>query len=296
MRLTGRGVYSLVGVGTLVALSVACNAADSKSMRAMHSVPDTLHLNAAEAIAPEVTVQLVFNAAWRKYVLTFDVSNGAGASNAIALFAVEPFRRPYGTQDPDEWWGFYGFDGRDSVVAWACVDTTTPVPGDWTQRGVTPFMLAPGAPAKRFVLVPENVPPVVRMYAQGLEPYRHPGEPERTIFEYGWIGEVALNVTGAGPEARPKLLELRRPQPNPSSGPVSIGFELPTASSVRLSIHDVAGAQVRTLVDGSRSHGAHIVTWDGRDNGGRVRPAGVYFARLVVDGRQVGSRRIVVAR
>ena len=73
-----------------------------------------------------------------------------------------------GTTDPAQWWGMYGFDG-DSVVAWACMDTLTPAPADWTKRGVTPFMIGPGQ-MRQFVLVPTNVPPGPRMLSGTSHP------------------------------------------------------------------------------------------------------------------------------
>jgi len=47
---------------------------------------------------------------------------------------------------------------------------------------------------------------------------------------------------------------------------------------------DTAGRHVATLVDGVNTSGLHEVTWTGRDDAGRVSPAGVYMYRLVAEG------------
>jgi flagellar hook assembly protein FlgD len=54
--------------------------------------------------------------------------------------------------------------------------------------------------------------------------------------------------------------------------------------SVRVSVFDVAGRQIRTLEDRSVPAGWHAVQWDGRDASGRAVAAGIYFVRLRGDG------------
>jgi flagellar hook assembly protein FlgD len=62
---------------------------------------------------------------------------------------------------------------------------------------------------------------------------------------------------------------------------------------MRLTLHDLTGARVRTLAEGVQPAGPGRVHWDGRDHRGTpVRP-GSYFARLeTADG--VRTRRLVV--
>jgi flagellar hook assembly protein FlgD len=42
---------------------------------------------------------------------------------------------------------------------------------------------------------------------------------------------------------------------------------------------DVSGRRVRTLAQGARAVGAHALRWDGRDEAGRITPAGLYLVR-----------------
>ena len=50
--------------------------------------------------------------------------------------------------------------------------------------------------------------------------------------------------------------------------------------SFELSIFDVSGALVRTLVSGEQTAGEKSVTWDGRSDSGNRMASGVYFYRL----------------
>jgi len=93
--------------------------------------------------------------------------------------------------------------------------------------------------------------------------------------DIGWLPRL-LSAPGSGPSARVALAA----SPNPTSGPLSLRFDLPADETVELVLFDVSGRQVRMLAKGSFGPGRHDVTWDGRDAQGRATPPGVYLARL----------------
>jgi hypothetical protein len=76
--------------------------------------------------------------------------------------------------------------------------------------------------------------------------------------------------------------------PNPFNPRVAISFEMETAGSVTLIVHDLAGRRVRTLVARALPAGPQRVAWDGRDDAGRAVASGGYLVRL-----QAGSERAV---
>ncbi len=75
-------------------------------------------------------------------------------------------------------------------------------------------------------------------------------------------------------------LELASPAPDPVRGPARFSFALPVTGTVRLELFDLQGRRIATLVDQVLPAGRHAHSWDGRDDGGRSAPAGVYLARL----------------
>lgn len=83
--------------------------------------------------------------------------------------------------------------------------------------------------------------------------------------------------------------------PNPVSGVMRIGFTLRSAGPAEIRIYDVEGRCVDTLLHGTVQAGRHLIEWNTRDSGGSTVDAGVYFVRLVCDGR-TAVRRIVVLR
>ncbi len=75
-------------------------------------------------------------------------------------------------------------------------------------------------------------------------------------------------------------------EPNPFSDWTRIGFSIPSAGDVNVSVYDVAGRRVNRLVSGVLEAGTHGVVWDGRDESGHATAGGVYFCRIEAAGRQ----------
>lgn len=84
--------------------------------------------------------------------------------------------------------------------------------------------------------------------------------------------------------------------PNPFNPRTALRFSLAARSDVELSIYDVSGRKVRSLVNDTFDAGTHQVTWDGTDNAGRKLAAGVYWQRMVTKANgveQAHSMRMV---
>jgi len=99
-------------------------------------------------------------------------------------------------------------------------------------------------------------------------------------------------------EERPKqsqTLAFHAPRPNPFNPKVTLSFTLPKSEDVRLTILDVRGRVVHTVVSARFPSGTHEFVWSGRDTGGVEVASGVYFARLSA-GEQLEQRRIVLIR
>ena len=89
-------------------------------------------------------------------------------------------------------------------------------------------------------------------------------------------------------------LTLQGARPMPARGSAHVGFTLPRAEHVRLSVFDAQGREQAVLAEGALPAGAHTATWDGRIRGGTA-PAGLYFVRLVA-GDRVLSKSFVRLR
>ncbi len=70
---------------------------------------------------------------------------------------------------------------------------------------------------------------------------------------------------------------------------------MPTAATVAVEIHNVAGARVAVLEHGLRAAGTHRLAWHGVDDAGRSVPSGVYLCRIEADGA-VASRSLLLVK
>ncbi len=92
------------------------------------------------------------------------------------------------------------------------------------------------------------------------------------------------------PSTTPGGFELEQSYPNPFNPKTVIGFSLPVASDVRLSVCDLLGREVAVLVNEKRLPGRHRVEFDAS-----ALPSGVYFYRLRA-GNFVDTKRAVLIR
>ena len=73
---------------------------------------------------------------------------------------------------------------------------------------------------------------------------------------------------------------VTRISPNPARDQMVVHYHIAQHGMVNLSLYDVHGRFVRTIVSAHQSVGDYSVMWDGADEQRRHLPAGVYFFRL----------------
>jgi FlgD Ig-like domain len=82
--------------------------------------------------------------------------------------------------------------------------------------------------------------------------------------------------------------------PNPFNPQTEISFSLPSSREVTLSIYDLRGRKVHTLVSGVLEAGTHTVKWYGRNDKGRTQASGVYFCKLQAGSIQLTGRLTMI--
>jgi hypothetical protein len=111
-----------------------------------------------------------------------------------------------------------------------------------------------------------------------------------------WFG-LNPGLVGTPEEHGPELRNVLFPAyPNPFQRGTSISFELREGRTASLEVFDITGRRVRDLLGRKTlSPGSHTVTWDGRDDAGRVVASGVYLYRLSA-GPFSQSRKLTLLR
>ena len=112
------------------------------------------------------------------------------------------------------------------------------------------------------------------------------------------VDDFAILATGFlgadAPEAStPARFALEQNQPNPFNPRTTLRFSLERAAATRLTIFDVSGRALRTVVDGVLPAGAHAVVWDGRDDAGHAVPSGTYMYKIE-SGAMTATKKMIL--
>jgi hypothetical protein len=108
------------------------------------------------------------------------------------------------------------------------------------------------------------------------------------------LNSVATSVEEDVQTVVPSQYMLEQNYPNPFNPTTQISFSLPNTERMTLTVYNLIGQKIRTLVDGTMSAGSHVVTWNGRDARGAQMPSGVYFYRLESSGFSAARRMLML--
>lgn len=92
------------------------------------------------------------------------------------------------------------------------------------------------------------------------------------------LSQLITDVHSTG--GKPAAFELHPNHPNPFNPSTLITYRVPHAGHVRLSVYNLLGAEVRTLVNTFQSSGLKFVSWDGTNNRRQAVSSGMYLYRL----------------
>lgn len=108
------------------------------------------------------------------------------------------------------------------------------------------------------------------------------------------IGHIDLSGIKENKEILPQILTLHKIKPNPFHSKGIIEYALPEETAVNLSVYDISGRNVITLVDGIKSRGYHSFRWDGRGKRGKKLTSGVYFIRLTANDKTLTRKAVIL--
>ncbi|MBD3366580.1 MAG: T9SS type A sorting domain-containing protein [Candidatus Eisenbacteria bacterium] len=83
--------------------------------------------------------------------------------------------------------------------------------------------------------------------------------------------------------------------PNPFNPTTRIRYQVPAPGEpVRITVYDLSGRLVRTLVDDAMPAGTHMAVWHGRDDRGKRMSSGVYFYRIEIGDYSVERKMVML--
>ena len=91
---------------------------------------------------------------------------------------------------------------------------------------------------------------------------------------------LTLDVDDEAIDIIPLKNTLHQNYPNPFNPTTTIPFDIVKSDRVNLSVYNIKGEMVRTLVNSNLNPGSYEVRWDGRSESGINMSAGMYFIEL----------------
>ena len=105
-------------------------------------------------------------------------------------------------------------------------------------------------------------------------------------------------VVAIDPDANtavPDRFALDQNYPNPFNPSTTIAYRLNEAADIKLTVYNMLGQNIRTLVNKKSQAGEYSVQWDGRNDAGNLVASGIYFYQLVA-GDQIQVRKMLLMR
>jgi hypothetical protein len=97
----------------------------------------------------------------------------------------------------------------------------------------------------------------------------------------------------------PAVTKFNGNYPNPFNPVTTFSYSLANESKVDLTIFNIKGQKVKTLIDEKQVAGVHQVIWDGTDENGKYISTGIYFSHCSInsgDGDYTSVKKIILLK
>jgi hypothetical protein len=107
---------------------------------------------------------------------------------------------------------------------------------------------------------------------------------------------TVTNATGVEEDngQHPKEFMLLQNYPNPFNPATVISYQLPAYSNMKLTIYNILGQKIKTLVNSFQNAGEHSLVWDATDEKSNLVSSGVYFYKLEVGAMNLQKKMMLL--
>ncbi len=116
------------------------------------------------------------------------------------------------------------------------------------------------------------------------------------LYESAPSNTITVNITSDGSEViiPAEVTSLGGNYPNPFNPQTTIRYSVKNPSRVNITVYNLKGEKVRTLVNEHKGNGFYSAVWNGRDEAGKAVSSGVYLYRMQADGFSSTRRMILM--
>ncbi len=191
------------------------------------------------------------------------------------------------------WYQWYVNDGNSVVDDAFVVQVSNNGGGSWVH--VDSLRTSTRGWERRELHVADRVTPTATMQLRFIASDTGSGSVvEGGVDDLAYYGAPST-VDGPAVPGRAAGLAFASLAPNPAAGTVRLGLSGTDGALVDVTVLDVRGRLVQRLAGIRLAGGAAAITWNGRDQAGRMLPAGVYLVRATSEGASVVARMVRLA-
>ena len=200
--------------------------------------------------------------------------------------------------DLDNWsFDIYVAKSTDGGMTWSDAENVSNTSGDFSNGAYDgPEEMYPHTPAF------STDDSVTIMYQVPNWAWNEIGDPTSADhMNYVYVGNASVeglsnsdNDSSNNGPAVPSNFELTQNYPNPFNPSTTIDFSVPNLSDVNISVYDINGRLVKTLMNNTLTSGTYSVVWNGDDVNGNTVSAGIYMYSLTSDETSITNKMILV--
>ena len=128
----------------------------------------------------------------------------------------------------------------------------------------------------------------VKTYSPTLNQYETKGSSQFTL-----IYDMQLLITPV--ELLPKIFALHQNYPNPFNPVTTLRYDLPENAMINITIYDMLGRQVKTLINQTQDAGYRSIIWDATNDYGKPVSAGIYLYQIQA-GEYISTKKMVLLK
>ena len=115
-----------------------------------------------------------------------------------------------------------------------------------------------------------------------------------TDVEVAALYEQSLTDVESQSTTNPTNFALSQNYPNPFNPQTRIDYQVPQTANVNISVYNIVGQLVATLVDEVKSPGQYSVGWNATDQKGLHVSSGIYLVRMVSDNYSAARKLVLL--
>tara|TARA_B110000438_G_scaffold7884_1_gene7712 strand:- start:932 stop:2359 length:1428 start_codon:yes stop_codon:yes gene_type:complete len=110
-----------------------------------------------------------------------------------------------------------------------------------------------------------------------------------------FVHNQPMNILNEKTPATPSEFILYPSYPNPFNSSTTLRYEVLNKSKIEITIFDISGNHISTLVDEMKEKGYHSVYWDGTGSKNQLAPSGIYYC-VVTANQSRKAQKIVLLK